>query len=268
MRSVKNDVRPRARRTGPRPVRRAGAVIFDCDSTLTAMEGIEHIAAGNVEIERLTDAAMRGEVPLEQVYGRRLEIVRPTRADIDALGTAYLEALVPDAREVVAALRDEGIEVRVLSGGLRPAVAALADALGIPAHHVAAVDVLFDDAGAFAGFDRASPLARAGGKREVVAAWREELPGPIVLVGDGATDLEAAGVVDTFIAYAGIVERPTVTGEADVVIRSRSLASVLTIALAGEPPSDPVHRATFERGRAVLDDDPHNRTPPTRDDSR
>ena len=54
-------------------------VLFDCDSTLSTIEGIEELAAANrPEIVALTEAAMRGEVPLETVYAKRLELVQPT----------------------------------------------------------------------------------------------------------------------------------------------------------------------------------------------
>jgi len=77
------------------------------------MEGIEELASEHrEEVARLTDAAMRGELPLEQVYGRRLDLVRPGRARMEALGRQYVERLVPDAREVARALLDEGIDVR------------------------------------------------------------------------------------------------------------------------------------------------------------
>jgi phosphoserine phosphatase len=237
-----------------RSIRRAGAVVFDCDSTLASIEGIEYLARDKrAEIERLTEAAMRGEVPLEEVYGRRLEIVRPRREDVAALGRAYVDALVPDAAEVVAALHAEAIEVHVLSGGLRPAVAFLAERLGIEGARVAAVNVTFDEKGDYAGFDTDSPLTRSGGKAEVIRSWRTELSAPVMLVGDGATDLEAAHEVEMFVAYAGVVDRALVTAAADMVVRSQSLAPVLALALGGMPPGLPAHRATFDRGQLLLD---------------
>ena len=205
------------------------SVVFDCDSTLAAVEGIDELAGPfRDQIQALTDAAMEGTVPLEEVYGRRLELIRPTRERVDEVGRMYVRALVPHARETVAALRWLGKTVRIVSGGLRPPVEAVAAELGIPPEDVAAVGISFDGGGAYADFERASPLARSGGKAQVLRAWG--LPRPALLVGDGATDAEARPAVDAFAAYMGVAYRPAVAEAADYVLRERSLAPVLALA--------------------------------------
>jgi phosphoserine phosphatase len=235
------------------PARRYGSVIFDCDSTLSAIEGIDELAKSHrEEITRLTESAMRGELALEEVYGRRLDLVRPTRAQVEALGDRYVQTAVTDARATVAALLSEGIEVRVMSGGIRQAVLTLALAVGLPEHAVAAVNVYFDSAGDYAGFDTASPLARSGGKRVVLEQWMPELPRPVMLVGDGATDLEARPPADLFVAFAGVVERLAVIEAADAVVRTPSLAPILVLALGGVPPRNAAAREVFELGRSLM----------------
>lgn len=212
------------------------SVVLDCDSTLVRIEGIDVLAAEHAaEVRALTDAAMAGAIPLEQVYGRRLEMIRPTRAAIELLGAAYADALVPDARETVAALAWLGKEIRIVSGGLRQPVEMLALTLGLPPAQVAAVDVRFSADGTYQGFDHTSPLARSGGKAEVIRAWH--LPAPVLLVGDGATDLEARPAVDAFAAYTGVVHRSEVADAADFVLPDASLAPVLALA------ADPADRA-------------------------
>ena len=228
-------------------------VIFDCDSTLCAIEGIQVLGtAHHEEIARLTASAMQGQIALEQVYAHRLALAQPARRDLEALADRYVATLVPDAREVVRALHAEGIEVRILSGGLRPAVLAVARALGVPDDRVAAVDLRFGDDGSYCGFDEASPLARSGGKRAVIAGWDPPAPRPSMLVGDGATDLEARPAVDAFIAFAGVVRRSDVVDRADLVIDGPSLAPVVPLALGGVPPRSPLARAVFDRGAALL----------------
>jgi phosphoserine phosphatase len=209
------------------------SVVFDCDSTLVAVEGIDELSGPfRADIQALTDAAMDGSVPLEEVYGRRLAIIRPTQAQVEQVGMMYVRTLMPHARETVAALRWLGKTVRIVSGGLRPAVCAVARELGLSDEDVVAVGIHFDAAGEYAGFDDASPLTRNGGKTEVIAAWG--LPRPSLLVGDGITDREARPAVDAFAAYTAIVERPAAVDGADFVLREPSLAAVLALACSDE----------------------------------
>ncbi|MEM9379650.1 MAG: HAD-IB family phosphatase [Planctomycetota bacterium] len=209
-----------------------GGVVFDCDSTLATIEGIEELTRGNAEVASLTAAAMDGRVPLEEVYGRRLELVRPTRADVDRIGHAYVEAEVPHAADLVAALRWLDKRVAIVSGGLLPPVVRFAEHIGVDADLVRAVDVRFGGSGAYAGFEADSPLARRGGKLDVV---RELFPGgDVALVGDGATDLEAADACARFVAFAGVEERPDVVAGADRVVRALDLAALVPHLLTDE----------------------------------
>ncbi len=212
------------------------SVIFDCDSTLSAIEGIEELAAAHRdEVQRFTALAMLGEIPLESVYGRRLELIRPTRTAVDRIGRQYVDRIVPGALEVVRGLMSDGIRVFILSGGLLPAVRAIGHHLGVPEHRIGAVDLYFDPAGAYAGFDESSVLTRSGGKRMWIEA-RTDLVRPVLLVGDGATDLEAKPVIDRFAVFTGVARREPVVAAADFVIPGPGLTAVLDLARRGVLP--------------------------------
>lgn len=207
-------------------------VIFDCDSTLSAIEGIDELAREHrSEIAALTDEAMAGRLALEAVYGRRLELIRPTRAAMDALGDHYIRAQVPGAATVVRELMAVGVVVQILSGGLAPAVRRFARALGVPAKRVAAVDIDFNPDGSYRGFDVESPLTRSGGKLSWLGGSGRELPHPILLVGDGVTDLETRPAIECFAAFTGVVARPAVVEAADLVLPGPSLMAVLPLVL-------------------------------------
>lgn len=110
-------------------------LVFDFDSTLSSLEGIDELArdAGPevfAEVEALTRRAMEGEIPLEDVFRRRLELIRPTRGQLEALAGHYLRTLELDAAAVVALLRAAGWTPAVVSGGLEPAVRPAAAAAG------------------------------------------------------------------------------------------------------------------------------------------
>ncbi|MEM8709846.1 MAG: HAD-IB family phosphatase, partial [Planctomycetota bacterium] len=212
------------------------AIVFDCDSTLSWIEGIEDLQRDRAdvrdEVARLTGEAMAGAIPLEEAYGRRLELIAPTLDEVNAVGRRYVETLVEGAADVVRGLRLLGKDVGIVSGGLLPPVRALGHHLGVPDERIFAVGIEFDGDGAYAGFDAASPLARAGGKPEVIAARFGH--GTSALIGDGATDLEAASACDRFIAFAGVAERGAVVDGADRAIFAPDLAAVLPHVLTGD----------------------------------
>jgi phosphoserine phosphatase len=211
-----------------------GTVVFDCDSTLSRIEGIEELSGERrEEITRMTSLAMEGEVPLEEVYGRRLELVRPSRADLAAVGERYVEELVPNAAACVAALAFLGKRAVIVSGGLFPPVAHLGRHLGLTDEDVFAVGVSFGADGAYADFDRDTPLARAGGKIEVVAALAAApRAGALCLVGDGITDLEAAGEAARFVAFGGVERRPAVFDAAAVSCVEADFAALAPLLFA------------------------------------
>lgn len=231
-------------------------IAFDCDSTLSSIEGVEEIASGHPQLEELTRRAMAGEIALEDVYAQRLEWVRPGREDLLRVGRRYVETRLPHADELIAALRELGKRVVIVSGGLLPAVRVLAEALGVPATDTFAVDVEFHEDGSYRDFDRSSPLARSKGKPELVRELRAATPGPWALVGDGATDLEAAPELDRFVAFGGVERRAAVFDRARVRCAEPDLAALLPwLADAAEIESlaeSERHRALVRAAQGVL----------------
>lgn len=206
-----------------------GLAIFDVDSTLVTIEGIDRLAGDDPRIAELTEKAMNGEIAIEEVYRRRLEIVRPTREALDALGRDYVSHLVPDAREVIQELRSRGIDVHLVTAGIEHAILPLATHLGLARRAVHAVGVSFAPDGSYAGFDEQSPLTRTGGKETVVINLRVRSKGRAVMIGDGISDLEAKPAVDLFIGFGGVVQRRRVREGADRYVDEPSLRPVLQI---------------------------------------
>jgi phosphoserine phosphatase len=213
---------------------RFATVIFDADSTLAAIEGIDWLGAlrGPAvadEIARLTTEAMEGRMSVDAVYAPRLATIAPTREELNALARAYIDAVVPHASETVAALHAGGVRVIIVSGGLEQALLPMADRLGVAADAVYAVRVRADASGTFTEFDGEQLLATQHGKPRVVGALG--LPQPILVVGDGITDAALRGVDGaTFAAFVGVVRREKVVAQADHVLTS--LAEVLPLVLA------------------------------------
>lgn len=243
--------------------------IFDCDSTLSAVEGIDELATEpdhREVIAELTDSAMAGDVPLEDVYGERLSLLQPTQADVVSVRDRYKANVVPHARAVMAALADTDNETWVVSGGLAGPVIEFATWLGVDPDRVKAVKAEFDPfegdwwhAGdghrkgeaRYADYDKGH-LTSSEGKADVINA-NVTTNGRKLLVGDGASDLAAADAVDLFVAYAGVVDRSAVTDVAPVAITSRTLSPILALALGPQEVKDMIGGAHDAVARACWD---------------
>lgn len=203
-------------------------ICFDCDSTLSKIEGIDELARRvglGEELAKLTNAAMNGEVALEEIYSKRLDLIKPNRQAIDWVAQLYIDELVDGTQEVFATLAKHQKNVHIISGGLLPAILPLANLLGISAENVHAVDVYFAENGDYAGYEINSPLARNGGKAEVVKSLQGK---NLIMVGDGKTDLEAKQAGAKVIGFGGVVNRQLVRENADFFVEQSNLTAVLS----------------------------------------
>ena len=189
-------------------------VVFDVDSTLVTIEGIDVLAEGNGDVTRLTEAAMNGEIPLEEVYARRLQMIRPTRAAVDALAQRYLESIVNGAEETMGRLQRAGVIVHLVTAGIEQAVLPLGEKLGVRGVHAVRLRFAGD---VYEGFEP-SFLTHTGGKELVIRDVRARTKGKAAMIGDGASDLEAKPAVDLFIGFGGVHIRPRVRENADVFV--------------------------------------------------
>ncbi len=218
-------------------------VIFDCDSTLTSVEGIDVLAAElnmESEVARLTNAAMDGHIDLGEVYGERLRLLNPTRRQVLAVKDVYKTNVAPEARSTIEVIQNAGHETWVVSGGLFEPVQEFAIWLGVAGGHVRAVDTTFDSLSG-SWWSETSLDARyldyssgnltvSKGKADVITSV-VQTNGRRMMIGDGVSDLLAADAVDLFVAFAGFVSRPAVVESARVVVRSPSIAPILALSL-------------------------------------
>ncbi|MDB4440060.1 HAD-IB family phosphatase [bacterium] len=193
-------------------------IAFDCDSTLSAIEGVDELArlAGEDifrQVEELTTQAMNGEIAIEEVFAKRLDLIQPTRQQCADVGQMYLDHIEPTAKETIRTLQSKGWECIIISGGFTPCIEPLAKELGI--QRIEAVPLLFTEEGNFSGFDENYPTTRNGGKPEIIHLIKEEShPDQIVMIGDGVSDLETQPFVNQFLGYLGYTPRERVKAEA------------------------------------------------------
>jgi phosphoserine phosphatase len=200
-------------------LRTAQAVCLDVDSTVSPDEGIDVLssfAGVSSQVAEITRSAMEGHLPFHAALIARLELIRPSQEMLARCLKAHPPSLNPGVLELVQLLQAQGTHVYLVSGGFEPLILPLAAQLGIPASKVFANVFHFDADGGYAGFDLQRPTAQAGGKAAVLLRLKR-LHGyfPLIMIGDGATDLEARPPADYFVGFGGVVVREKVRREAD-----------------------------------------------------
>ncbi|MEM7243944.1 MAG: HAD-IB family phosphatase [Acidobacteriota bacterium] len=202
-------------------------VVFDWDSTLASIEGIDELGRHRgceEEIAALTREAMSGGTPLEDVYLKRLERLAVTPDDPEWLQDRYAESLVEGVGETLDTLRKLGKELHVVSGGLLDALAPVALELGFAASNVHAVELAWNDDDSLAGLVDPT-LASTGGKTTTCERLLAGRRG--AMVGDGLTDLEAAPPCVLAVGFGGVVTREAVKDRAGAWADGPSLTTVL-----------------------------------------
>jgi len=211
------------------------AVFFDCDGTLSKIEGIDYLASFSTnmqEVASLTALSM-GSVGLScDMYQQRLELIRPARTHLLQLAEAYYAAMTQDLLATISILQSLGKEIYVISAGNAPAVTLFAEKIGIPASKVMAVELFFDDDGNYVGFDEDSPLVTQNGKSMMIRQLRSKYEyKQVAFIGDGMNDVPARDEVDQFIGYGAHFYRKKVKELSDSYVVDKSMFAVLSLLL-------------------------------------
>jgi phosphoserine phosphatase len=168
----------------------------------------------------MTSAAMGGKLNFREALTQRLRIIQPSEYMLAEFNRIHTFQTTPGVRDLIHALRSQGTDVFLVSGGFTQMIHPLATSLGIPHKNVYANTILFDTVGYYAGFDTNASTSNDGGKADTVRQLRlaADNKGPWVMIGDGVTDVQARPPADICIGYGGVVIREAVKLEADIFI--------------------------------------------------
>jgi phosphoserine phosphatase len=214
------------------------AILFDCDGTLSSIEGIDELAAlagpeKEKAVKELTAKAMGQSGINPDIYAERLAFTSPLKGQLEAVGKQYISHVTPDAQAVIRILQQLGKQIYILSAGLHPAVVLLGEYLNIPEQNIFSVNIYFDEAGKYRDFDRRSPLIHNDGKHQIVEQLKKQHR-QILYVGDGMNDLAVRSLVTKFIGFGGFFYRQNIEEQSDYYIKAASMAPLLSLALTEE----------------------------------
>ena len=202
-------------------------VVLDADSTLIRNEVIELLAdeAGRrEEVQRATEAAMRGEVDFAASLRSRVQALAGVPTSAFARVRARIEP-TPGVRELTAAVHERGGVVGVVSGGFHEILDHIAPDLGVDRWRANRLEV---DDDALTGLVDGE-IVDAAAKASSLQQWAAELDVPdraTIAIGDGANDLRMMAVAGLGLAFNA---KPAVREQASLVIAPVDLREVIPL---------------------------------------
>ncbi len=201
-------------------------IFFDFDSTLVSIEGIDELARLNGVydvVAQLTNQAMNGDLTFDQVLFKRLQLIKPTKDDLNKVGQLYRKHLLPGVKETIDELQHRDIDVHIVSGGYKEAILPTARYLGVRPQNVHALTLRPDDFGFLTKVED-HPLTHHEGKQRLIKALNCDRA--TTFVGDGHSDICTQSVVDRFIAFTGVVSRKAVVKSTPYILNAFSASQL------------------------------------------
>ncbi len=202
-------------------------IVFDVDSTLITGEVIEILAdhtGRRADVERITAAAMRGELDFTQSLHQRVAMLAGLDAGVlDEVGRSL--ELTPGARTTIRTLKRLGYRCGIVSGGFTQVTRHLVEELSLD---FVAANTLEVVNGQLTGRVVGDVVDRQG-KARALARFAHEFGVPLnqtVAVGDGANDIDMLSAAGLGIAFNA---KPIVAEFADTTLNQPFLDPVLFI---------------------------------------
>ncbi len=208
-------------------------IAFDMDSTLINIECVDEIADAvgrKPQVAAITEAAMRGEIAdYKDSLRQRVALLKGvTLADIDQIYEQRLR-LNPGVVELVAACKQAGLKLLLVSGGFTYFTDRLQGRLGIDYSRANRLEI---EDGRLTGRLVDQPwgdICDGEEKRTMLLETCTALgisPSQAIAVGDGANDLPMMGAAGLSVAYHA---KPTVREFANVCINTGGLDRLLDV---------------------------------------
>lgn len=184
--------------------------VFDLDSTITKCELLPLIAQGaglGNEMAALTEAAMQGEVPFEQGFKKRVDLLK----SVPLSAARSIAARIPLNNEIAGFIRKNPQRCIILTGNLDAWIMPIIDKLGMKGRCLCSKAQVCED--------RLLGIASVLDK----GTASKKLAHPFVAIGDGSNDEGMIRTADIGIAFGGARKPPArLIAAADMLVQDEN----------------------------------------------
>ena len=184
--------------------------VFDLDSTITKCELLPLIAQGaglGNEMAGLTEAAMQGDVPFEQGFKKRVDLLK----SVPLSAVRSIAARIPLNNEIAGFIRKNPQRCIILTGNLDAWIMPIIEKLGMKGRCLCSKAQVCED--------RLLGIASVLDKGTAC----QKLPHPFVAIGDGSNDVGMIRSADIGIAFDGARKPPAgLVAAADMLVQNEN----------------------------------------------
>lgn len=229
--------------------------VIDFDSTFINAESLDALAqialrrhpdrvAMVARIQQITNDGMAGLTPFSQSLAQRLSLLNLHRDHVTEANATLARTISRSFLKYREFFKKYSDAIYIVSSGFRELIDPIVIPFGVREDHIHANELIYHYSGRVLGVKSGSILAEDQGKRKLVDGLN--LPGEVVVIGDGISDFEiASGRRDRkFFAFTENVSRDS------VVKRSKFVAPNLDFVL--QQLDIPAEELRPFRGKALL----------------
>lgn len=199
--------------------------VFDFDSTLMDGETIDFLAKEQgvlKEVSTITEAAMRGEMDFFESLTTRVGLLKGLDAKRAEEICASLP-FMPNAKEAIAGLKENGYKVIVFSGGFRIATTPAKAILGFDVDFSNVLHVRDGVLSGLVGGDMMFGFSKGDMLRRIQGLLNIS-PENTMAVGDGANDISMFECASKKVAFCA---KPILKNAANIVIDEKDMINLL-----------------------------------------
>jgi len=158
-------------------------LLIDFDSTFIILESLEIISLLSLKddkntiskIAKITDDAMKGEMPFSKALNERIKMLNANRAHLNQTIQILKNNISKSFIKNIDFIKNNSSNIFIISGGFKELIFPIVEKFNLKYENIYANDFLFDSNDNIIGIDQSNPLSKNQGKVQLQIIFQEKI---------------------------------------------------------------------------------------------